>query len=426
MMPHSVGRFPHGFAQVFAFILTISLSQAQNLQPYVPAQGSPAAGHSTVRDPPVYVGSYLSDGIFRTGPRSARADSMDRLSTLRSNPAGGPRMRPSEVPGFINLHPKERVIENYQPPNHAKVRVRRRHFLAWLRDDIVTLAYGRERALLAPHNVTVDSRGRAIVSDPAAQAVHVLDGDKSFRIAAGASRRLHVPSGVAVDAEDNIYVTDSDLGEVVVYDRNGTFLHSIGRIGNESLFHAPTSIAIDRKHGRLYMLDSPRQVLFMLDLQGNILKRVGKSRGPGIGRYAGVTISMDLREPTGIALGDGKLAVLDSGGTRIQVMDLECNLLGEFPTLIPSDKRTAHEIGLGIDSAGNIYVTDLGAVRIYDQQGHLKDSFGRLGGEAGQFNAPSGLWIDATDRIYIADTNNQRVQVFQLVPSSTDSGGGAE
>jgi hypothetical protein len=34
--------------------------------------------------------------------------------------------------------------------------------------------------------------------------------------------------------------------------------------------------------------------------------------------------------------------------------------------------------------------------------------------EIGEFNSPAGLWIDGTNRLYVGDTNNGRVQVFQL------------
>jgi DNA-binding beta-propeller fold protein YncE len=34
--------------------------------------------------------------------------------------------------------------------------------------------------------------------------------------------------------------------------------------------------------------------------------------------------------------------------------------------------------------------------------------------EIGEFNSPAGLWIDGANRLYVADTNNGRVQVFQI------------
>jgi hypothetical protein len=32
----------------------------------------------------------------------------------------------------------------------------------------------------------------------------------------------------------------------------------------------------------------------------------------------------------------------------------------------------------------------------------------------GEFSAPGGLWVDANNRLYVADTANVRVQLFQL------------
>jgi sugar lactone lactonase YvrE len=92
--------------------------------------------------------------------------------------------------------------------------------------------------------------------------------------------------------------------------------------------------------------------------------------------------------------------------------------VGQFNIRVLTGRETADEIGLTMDTADNLYLSNLGesTVRIYDQSGHLKSSFGRLG----EFNAPSGLWIDSTNRMYIADTNNRRVLMFQLEPSSSD------
>ncbi len=44
------------------------------------------------------------------------------------------------------------------------------------------------------------------------------------------------------------------------------------------------------------------------------------------------------------------------------------------------------------------------------------DEWGSLGDRAGQFVHPSGIAIDSMGRIYLADTENNRVQVFRQVP----------
>ena len=360
-----------------------------------------------------YLGIYSSDGKFRTTTR------IDRESVRGRDPrfvSAGAWSRPSDVPEFINLHPKERVEENYEPPAHAVKPVKGKSMLASLRDNIVTFVYGRERIFLAPHHVAVDSRGRVLIVDPDIRAVHVLGNGDSFRIAGGPQRRLLLPCGVAVDAVDNIYIADSERGLVLVYAPDGKFLRYIGKYGDESLFHSPTAIAIDRDSGRLFLLDSPRHLLFVLDLEGNILKRVGRPRPHAIGKVSGETIPMDLDYPTEIAVGNNELVVLDAANSQIHVMDLECNPSALFTISSIPGQSVVDGVGLGVDLTGNIYVSSTrdSQIGIYRRDGHLLGSFGRPGMEIGEFNSPAGLWIDGTNRLYVGDTKNGRVQVFQL------------
>jgi hypothetical protein len=132
---------------------------------------------------------------------------------------------------------------------------------------------------------------------------------------------------VAVVERLHANLTDFNVGVIVAYDCDGVFFREIGKLGNESFFHSPRGIAVDASNGRLYVVDPPRDALFTLDLKGNVLSRVGRDRGYPIGRYASPPIDLDLHEPTEVALGTDKLVVLDSMGSRILLMDLQCNLL---------------------------------------------------------------------------------------------------
>jgi hypothetical protein len=42
-------------------------------------------------------------------------------------------------------------------------------------------------------------------------------------------------------------------------------------------------------------------------------------------------------------------------------------------------------------------------------------AFGEEGKEAGQFWLPGGIFIDRHNRIYVADTFNKRIQIFELM-----------
>jgi len=406
MKPLSVGRFPRGSLLPAVILLLVGLCLAQPSLPSLAHASPPTSGCCGL---PTYLGAYLPDGKFRANSRSSKQEVS--LAPVYSPQEG---IRPAELPGFVNLHPVERVVEDYQPPARATKPAQRRFFLSGLRDDLLTLVYGREQALVAPQRLTVDSRGRVIVSDPGLGAVHVLDGKNSFRIVAGANRRLHMPIGVAVDRDDNIYVTDSDRGLVVVFDRNGSFLRDIGRVGNESFFHEPTAIAIDRHSDRMYVLDSGREALFVIDLQGNILQRVGRSRGLPIGRFSKPSCPLDLSRPTELALGNDRIAVLDKGNSRVRVLNLQCEILTEFNLTVPSNRQPARQIGLGMDSAGNVYVSNTrdSAVSVYDERGHHVTSF-KYGAKE-ELTGPSPLWLDSADRIYIADTDHRQIRVFQM------------
>ena len=124
-----------------------------------------------------------------------------------------------------------------------------------------------------------------------------------------------------------------------------------------TLFHYPTAIAIDRNRGRLFLLDSPRHLLFVLDLEGNVLQRVGRRCSHAIGRFSGDAIPLDLDYPTEIAIGNNELVVVDSGNSRVRVMDLQYQPVAQFSIPASPGPPIVDEVGLGVDLTGNVYVS---------------------------------------------------------------------
>jgi len=64
-----------------------------------------------------------------------------------------------------------------------------------------------------------------------------------------------------------------------------------------------------------------------------------------------------------------------------------------------------------------------GMVQVFDRQGQLLYYFGSPGTHAGQFQLPAGLYIDHGDRVFVVDSFNRRVQVFQYVAMKKPAGG---
>jgi DNA-binding beta-propeller fold protein YncE len=71
--------------------------------------------------------------------------------------------------------------------------------------------------------------------------------------------------------------------------------------------------------------------------------------------------------------------------------------------------------GLARDHSGHIYVADSGEhdVKVFDLEGGLLKRIGNRGKAPGEFNGPTHLAV-SSDRLYVADTLNARVQSLTL------------
>lgn len=70
--------------------------------------------------------------------------------------------------------------------------------------------------------------------------------------------------------------------------------------------------------------------------------------------------------------------------------------------------------GIAIDLYGNVYVADTynHRISVFDRYGSFMRTWGSIGTDAGALQYPKGLAVDASGLVYVADTNNHRVQVF--------------
>ena len=73
--------------------------------------------------------------------------------------------------------------------------------------------------------------------------------------------------------------------------------------------------------------------------------------------------------------------------------------------------------GIAVDSDGHIYVVDaaFGNFQIFNREGRILLFVGQMGHQPGQFWLPTGMYINAQDRIYVSDSLNARIQVFQYI-----------
>jgi sugar lactone lactonase YvrE len=70
--------------------------------------------------------------------------------------------------------------------------------------------------------------------------------------------------------------------------------------------------------------------------------------------------------------------------------------------------------GVAVDAEGNLYVADTwnNRIEIFDAEGNFISAFGKAGDGPGYFSRPKGVAIDGDGHIWVADGMQDRVQVY--------------
>jgi DNA-binding beta-propeller fold protein YncE len=126
-----------------------------------------------------------------------------------------------------------------------------------------------------------------------------------------------------------------------------------------------------------------------------------------------------FREPHQVRIDrDGFVWLVDSGMHVVRKFTPDGKLLLTLGTPGEPGEDSAHlnrPTDLAVAPDGNIFVTDgYGNNRIvhFDGRGHFARTWGSLGPEPGQFSLPHSIALDSRGRLFVADRNNARVQVF--------------
>ena len=252
-------------------------------------------------------------------------------------------------------------------------------------------------------------------SQPVAAPVLLLGHNEPVGRLMGANHLFTVsghfsrPVGIAVDSQGSLYVADSGKSVVYVLDRDGRLLESIGRFGWRSgEFDGPTGIAIDAQF-RLYIADSGNNRVQKLSLINRIFTTVAGDKrnetGPSLSLYEPQSVASDAR---------GYVYIADTWNHRILKMDPLGRLQMEIGGLGWAGQQFRNPQGVAVDSRGNIYVSDTGNHRVHklDFGGSQLAVWGGEGAGKGQFQNPAGQAVDKFGNVYVADRGNHRVQIF--------------
>jgi uncharacterized protein (TIGR03663 family) len=204
---------------------------------------------------------------------------------------------------------------------------------------------------------------------------------------------------------------------------------SWGQVGTgNGQFNRPRGIAIG-PDGDVYVVDSDNALVQVFRPDGTFVRQWGGhcnlSDGtdcqdpdgsgplaPGDGQF---------QEPWGIAVDkSGRVYVADTWNHRIEVFESDGTFVtqwgtfGQVPTAEGGEDVFYGPRDVAVDDAGRVFVSDTGNKRIvvFDSTGSYLAQWGGSGATPGSFEEPVGLALDADGNLYVADTWNQRVQVF--------------
>jgi len=209
------------------------------------------------------------------------------------------------------------------------------------------------------------------------------------------------PFGIAVDSHNRIYVSDTGQGIVFVLDRDNKQVSFIGSSPQVRLL-LPLGITVDAKD-RLWVADGVGQHVYSFDGNGTVLMVLGKQG--------------EMDNPTSVAVDDSRhrLYVTDSHAHDILVYDTESGLLiGKFGSRGTDKGYFNFPTQVTLDRQGRIYVTDTMnfRVQIFDPNYKFLDTFGKQGNRFGQFLKPKGLAFDSYQNLYVVDSDFDNFQIF--------------
>ena len=164
-------------------------------------------------------------------------------------------------------------------------------------------------------------------------------------------------SGLAIDSKDQVWFFRKGLDPVQVYTTDGRFVHSWGK----GRFVNPHHLRIDHE-GNIWLADFGLHIVQKYTPQGKLLMTLGVKGEKG-------NDERHFNMPTDMAIArSGDIFVTDGYGNR----------------------RIVH----------------------FNREGKFIKAWGEYGSKPGQFILPHAIVIDSRGRLYVADRNSARIQVF--------------
>ena len=192
---------------------------------------------------------------------------------------------------------------------------------------------------------------------------------------------LRKVAGLACDSHDNVYILSRSDKPILLVNKDGELIREVAA-GCKDMFRTPHGATIDAQ-GNLFCVDCSAHVVYKFSPEDKLLMTLGKKDQPS---------------DTGAFCRPGEVAP-------------------DYRTV----KRTAGPFhspnNLAIGPYGDLYVVDgygNAAVHRFNSKGEYIQRWGEPGNLPGQFYLPHGILVGPNNIVYVADRENDRIQLFDL------------
>lgn len=211
---------------------------------------------------------------------------------------------------------------------------------------------------------------------------------------------LNKPFGVAADSRGRMYAADTGAAQVFVFDVANKKVEFL-----PSKFVLPIAVAVDDAD-RIFVVDSRQRLVLVFSPSWQLEGTFGREQ---------------LERPVAAAIDNENrfLYVVDAKASRLAVFDADkftfLRYLGQASDpLDPAEGTFSTPLGVAVDGDNNVFVTDTlnDRIQMFDADGNFIQMFGKQGVSPGTFMRAKGIAVDGDGHVYVTDAEFNNVQIF--------------
>jgi len=216
--------------------------------------------------------------------------------------------------------------------------------------------------------------------------------------------QLAEPYGIAIDSKGNLYVADQKVGAIFIFN---TETRDLDMIKNKTHAHFDRIIGLAMDDGdRLFVSDPGLRHVLVFDSNHKAVDVIND----GLVSPSMLAIDKENRQLYVSDVELDQVLVYDADTFKLKRKIGTTGHKHELTTPGDFSKPT----GVAVDQEGNLYVCDTlnNRIEIFDADGKFIHAFGKAGDGPGYFARPKGIAIDSDNHIWVADGQQDRIQVF--------------